>query len=330
MHAVVFKGAGGPEVVTIADVPRPEPGPSELLVRVHASALNRGDLLQRDGEYHVPEGQSAIPGVEIAGVVESCGPHASGFRQGDRVFGVVEGGGFAEYCRLDAGMANPVPGAWGFAAAAATAESWLTADETLFTLGGLAAGESVLVHASASGVGTAAVQQAVLAGAVVYGTAGLPSKVDAVRALGAAEVVNHRTHDFVDELLRLTGGRGVDLVLDFLGGKGLGRNLSVLRHGGCLVAAGLLDGVVDAHMNQLDVIERRLQIKGSSLRLRPMAEKRMVNARFRQRWLDRLLCDEIRPVIHAEYRIEEINSALQEMEENHNIGKIVLWIRHAG
>ena len=330
MRAVVFRGAGGPEVVSLADVPTPVPGPGELLVRVHATALNRADLLQRDGEYHVPKGQSTIPGVEIAGVVEALGAHATGFKPGDRVFGVVEGGAFAEYCRLDAGMANPVPAAWGFAEAAATAESWLTANETLFTLGGLTAGQSVLVHASASGVGAAMVQQAVRAGAVVYGTASSPSKIDAVKALGAKEVINHRAHEYAAELMRLTAGEGVDLVMDFLGGMALARNLSVLRRGGCVVAAGLLDGTEDASMNLLDVIERRLQIKGSSLRLRPIAEKREVNARFRERWLARLLRDEVRPVIHTSYQIEEINTALQEMEENRNIGKIVLWIRHTG
>lgn len=329
MRAVVFTGAGGPEVVTISDVPVPVPGPGELLVRVHASALNRADLLQRDGEYQVPPGQSAIPGVEVAGTVQEWGDRVGGFDRGDRVFGVVEGGGFAEYCLLDEGMANRVPDAWGFAQAAATAESWLTANETLFELGGLTAGQSVLVHASASGVGTAMVQQAVHAGAVVYGTAGSPPKADAVRALGATEVIDHRTHDFAAELLRLTGGQGVDLVMDFLGGAGLARNLSVLRHGGCVVAAGLLDGTEGAHMNLLDLIERRLQIKGSSLRLRPMAEKREVNARFRRRWLARLLADEIRPVIHAQYRLEEIGEALREMEHNRNIGKIILWVRHA-
>jgi NADPH2:quinone reductase len=323
MRAIVYTGAGGPEVVELQEIPRPVAAGDQLLIKVHASALNRGDLLQRQGEYVVPPGQSTIPGVEIAGTVEEWGERVSGFQRGDRVFGVVEGGGFAEYCLLDRGMANPIPAAWGFREAAATAESWLTANETLFTLGGLAPAQSVLIHAGASSIGTTMIQMARRVGATVYCTVGSPRKAEAVRALGADAAIDYRSTDFVPEVLHRTSGRGVDLVMDFVGGAYLSRNLSALRTGGCLVVVGLLDGL-DAQLDLLRVVERRLQIKGSSLRLRPMEEKREVNRRFRERWANILERDEVRPVIHAEYRFDEIHAAQREIEENRNIGKIVL------
>jgi NADPH2:quinone reductase len=262
MKAVIYERAGGPEAVVLKEVPRPVPTGGELLVRVQATALNRGDLLQRMGEYTVPEGQSTIPGVEIAGTVEEWGEQVTGFRRGERVFGVVEGGGFAEFCLLDQGMANRIPQAWGFQEAAATAESWLTANETLFTLGGLQAGQHVLIHAGASSIGTTMIQLARHAGATVYSTVGSARKAEAVRALGADLALEYKSQDFVREIHRITGGQGVHLVMDFIGGAWLARNLSTLRPGGCLVAVGLLEGL-EAPIDLLLMVERRLQLKGA-------------------------------------------------------------------
>jgi putative PIG3 family NAD(P)H quinone oxidoreductase len=325
MLAVVYTGVGGPDVVDIRPVARPEPEADDLLVRVHASALNRADILQRQGDYAVPAGQSSIPGVEVAGTVVAWGDDVSGYRGGERVFGVVEGGGLAEYCLLDKAMANRIPDTWGYREAAATAESWLTANETLFTLGNLAPGERVLVHASASGIGTTMVQMARMTGASVYATVGSEVKRAAVLALGAQAVIDYRQHDYVVQLRQLTGDRGMDLVMDVLGGREFSRNLSVLRDGGRLVLVGLLDGLA-APLDLLDVVERRLHIMGSSLRLRPMAEKRGVNSRFRDRWIDRLQRDEVRPVIHAEFPLSSIRAAQHEMERRRNIGKIVIRV----
>ncbi|WP_426732353.1 NAD(P)H-quinone oxidoreductase [Myxococcus faecalis] len=325
MRAVVFEGLGGPEVVKLREVPRPVPTREALLVKVHATALNRADLLQRQGEYHVPEGQSAIPGVEVAGTVEAWGEDVKGFTRGQRVFGVVEGGGFADYCLLDQGMALPIPAGFDFAEAAATSESCLTANETLFTLGHLQRGQAVLIHAAASSIGTTMVQMARHVGATTYCTVGTPRKVEAVRALGADAVFDYREQDFVQEVLRLTGGEGVPLVMDFIGGAYLGRNLDVLAHEGCLVLVGLLDGM-SAQVDLLRIVQRRLQLKGSSLRLRPLKEKREVNARFRQRWMEVLAMGGLRPVIHARHPLEEVNVALGEMEANRNIGKLVLTL----
>ncbi|WIG96455.1 NAD(P)H-quinone oxidoreductase [Myxococcus sp. SDU36] len=325
MRAVVFEGSGGPEVVKLRDVPRPVPTREALLVKVHATALNRADLIQRQGEYHVPEGQSPIPGVEVAGTVEAWGEAVRGFTRGQPVFGVVEGGGLAEYCLLDQGMALPVPAGFDFAEAAATAESCLTANETLFTLGDLKPGQAVLIHAAASSIGTTMVQMARHVGATTYCTVGSRRKVDALRALGADAVFDYREQDFVHEVLQLTRGEGVPLVMDFVGGAYLERNLAVLGHEGCLVMVGLLDGM-SAQVDLLRIVQRRLQLKGSSLRLRPMQEKREVNARFRQRWMEVLAQGGLRPVIHARYPLEDVETALGEMEANRNIGKLVLTL----
>ncbi|MFP2928612.1 NAD(P)H-quinone oxidoreductase [Pyxidicoccus sp. 3LG] len=323
MRAVIFEGSGGPEVVKLREVPRPVPTREALLVKVQATALNRADLLQRQGEYHVPEGQSSIPGVEVAGTVEAWGEDVKGFTRGQPVFGVVEGGGLAGYCLLDQGMANPIPAGFSFEEAAATAESCLTANETLFTLGQLQRGQTVLIHAGASSIGTTMVQMARHVGATAWCTVGSRRKVEALRALGADEVFDYREQDFVSEVLRLTCGEGVPLVMDFIGGAYLERNLAVLGHEGCLVLVGLLDGMT-AQVDLMRIVQRRLQLKGSSLRLRPMGEKRQVNARFRQRWMEVLARGELRPVIHAQYPLEDVGAALAEMEANRNIGKLVL------
>jgi NADPH:quinone reductase-like Zn-dependent oxidoreductase len=184
----------------------------------------------------------------------------------------------------------------------------------------------VLIHAGASSVGATMIQMAKHCGATVYSTVGSERKVEALRALGADAAINHKAQDFVDEVRRLTNGEGVCLVMDFIGGAYLKKNLLSLRPGGCLVVAGLLEGL-SAELDLLFVVERRLTIKGSSLRLRPMQEKRKVNERFRQRWLEVLARDELRPVIHASYPLEELSAAQAEMEDNRNIGKIVLSVQ---
>jgi len=329
MKAVVYTRAGGPEVVAFAEVPRPVPTGDLMRVRVHATALNRGDVLQRQGEYEIPAGQSTIPGVEVAGTVDALGERVTGFRLGERVFGVVEGGGFAEYCLLDQGMANRIPEGWGFREAAAAAESGLTSNETLFTLGGLEAGQRVLIHAGASGIGTTMIQMAHHVGATVFATVGSQEKADAVRTLGVSGAIHHRRQDFVQEVLNWSDGRGIELVMDFVGGAYLSRNLEVLRPGGCLVVVGLLEGL-EAPINLLRVVEKRLQLKGSSLRLRPMEEKREVNRRYQQRWLDVLGRHMLRPIIHAEYPLAEVKAAQEEMEAHRNIGKLILWVQSEG
>jgi len=326
MRAVTFDGHGGVEVLRISDVPRPVAGPGELLVRVRSAALNHADTLQRKGEYSAPPGESAIPGVEIAGEVEAWHPELSGFSRGDRVCGIVGSGGYAEYCRLDAGMAVPVPEGWSFVDAAATPEVFYTADTTLFELGGLAAGQTVLIHAAGSGVGTACIQLAREVGATIVATAGADEKLERCRALGAHLGINYKRQDFAAEVQRFTGGRGVDVIEDFVGTDYLAKNLSVLKDGGSLVLVGILGSLEPATVDLLPLILRRLQIKGSSMRPRPLADKRAITATFRRRWLPLLVEGRLQPVIDSVFPWEQVAEAHRRMDENRNFGKILLTL----
>jgi len=323
MRAVVCNGAGGVEVMALAEVPPPEPGPEQLRVKVRAAALNRGDTLQRMGEYPAPPGESPILGVEAAGEVESLGPGVEGFAPGDRVFGLVPGGGYAELCLMDHRLAMRMPEGWSFAQAAAVPEVFFTADTMLFVLGQLAPGETVLVHAGGSGVGTACIQMARSAGARVLCTVGSEEKARRAMALGAEAAVNYRTHDFAREVMRLTGGAGVDVVADFMGASYLTRNLAVLRPAGRLILAGVMGGMV-TEIDLDTIIGGRLQVKGTVMRSRPLADKRAIAQRFRERWLPLLAEGRLRPVVDSVYPLEQVARAHEAIEANRNFGKIIL------
>jgi putative PIG3 family NAD(P)H quinone oxidoreductase len=328
MRAVVIREPGGPEVLTIGQVPVPEPGPEQLLVRVRATALNRADTLQRRGLYPPPPGESEILGLELAGEVVSAGSAVSEIRPGDRVFGLVGGGGYAEYAVLDHLMAIPTPAAWTDAQAAAVAEVFFTANETVFVLGGLEKGQSVLIHAGGSGVGTAAIQMASAIGAQVLFTAGGPDKVRRAEALGRGGPVSgidYKAQDFQLEVMRRTNGQGVDVVLDFLGASYLGRNLAVLKTTGRLVIAALMGGA----KSEIDLgllLRRRLSVMGSALRSRSLEEKREVTRRFRERWWPMLVDGRIQPVIDSTFPLERAREAHEHMEANRNFGKIILTV----
>lgn len=324
-RAVICDGFGGPEVLKIAEVPRPEPGPGELLVRVRASALNRADLLQRSGEYSPPAGESPILGVEIAGEVEAWGEAVTGFHRGQGVFGLVGSGGYAEHCLLDAGMAIPVPEGWSWAEAAAVPEAFYTADTTLFELGELAAGQSVLIHAAGSGVGTACIQLAREIGARIFCTAGSDEKLARCRELGADFVINRKTQDFAREVLERTGGAGVDVVEDFVGADYLARNLAVLKEGGRLVQVGLLSGSA-GEIDLLKLVLRRLQVKGSSMRPRSLADKRAIARKFEERWLPLLVAGRLRPVIDSVFPLERVAEAHARLASDLSFGKILLTL----
>ncbi len=323
MRAVVLEGYGGPEVMHIRELARPEPGPEELLVRVRAAALNRGDLVQRSGEYPLPPGANPLLGVEIAGEVESCGSAVRHIRPGERVFGLVNGGGYAEYCVMDAGMAIPIPDGWSFTSAAAVPEAFFTAHETLFELGGLKAGQTVFIHAGGSGIGTACIQVAHHVGARVLFTAGTQEKIQRALALGADAGINRTTHDFAEEVLRLTDGAGVDLVEDFVGAATLERNLSILKPEGCLLLVGLMEGM-RAELDLARIVLRRLQLKGTAIRGRPLEGRRAVTRRFQQHWLPELVAGRVRPIIDSTFPLERVADAHRRMEANASFGKIIL------
>ena len=323
MKQVTVPAYGGPEVLTMVGAPEPDPEPGELLVRVRAAGVNRADCLQRAGTYPMPPGLGNVPGLEIAGEVAGAGPGVESFRAGDRVFGLVAEGGYAEYARLDAGLATPIPDGWSFAEAAAVIEVFCTANETVFELGGLDPGQSILVHAGASGVGTAAVQMAKQAGATVFFTAGSRAKVDRVLALGADHGILYKTEDFVEEVFRLTRGEGVDVIEDFIGADYLARNLSVLKPAGTLLLVGLMGGQVGP-FDLGGMLRKRLSIRGFTLRAQSVENKRAIVGRFRERWLPLLAAGSIRPVIHEIVPFAEVRRAHEMMEADRNFGKIIL------
>jgi putative PIG3 family NAD(P)H quinone oxidoreductase len=325
MKAIVLNGSGGPEVLTLGEAPRPEPKPDDLLVRVRATALNRADTLQRRGLYPPPPGDSELLGLELAGEVAGWGSAVTGFREGQRVFGLVGGGGYAEYALLDQRMAMPVPDGWSWEQAAAVPEVYFTANETVFVLGGLQRGETLLVHAGGSGVGTAAIQMAHHIGATVYFTAGSPDKIERAMALGAAAGINYKTQDFVEEVQRLTGGKGVDVVEDFLGAAYLAKNMAALKTTGRLVIVATMGGTkCEIDLNLL--MRKRLAIFGSVLRARPLEEKRLVTRRFLERWMEPLAQGKLKPIVDSTFPLAQARQAHERMESNLNFGKIILTV----
>ncbi len=325
MRAVTISQFGAPEVLKIADIPDPEPGPQHLLVRVGAFGINRADALQRAGNYPPPPGESDIPGLELAGDVISCGSAVTGFAAGDRVFGLVGSGADAEQALLDHRLAVPIPVGWSHAQAAAVIEIFCTAGETLFGRGDLKAGESILVHAGGSGVGTTAIQMAKHIGATVYFTAGTDAKVEKVLALGADGGINYKTHDFVEETKRLTDGTGVDVVEDFIGAAYFKRNIAVLKPDGRLVLVGLMGGS-KCEFDLAPMLRRRLCVRGFNLRAQPIELKQALVARFKERWMPLLIDGTVRAISHGVYPIEDVAEAHRVMEANENFGKLVVTV----
>jgi putative PIG3 family NAD(P)H quinone oxidoreductase len=327
MKAIVVREGGE---LAYREVAEPRLRPGEVLVDVHATALNRADLAQRAGHYPPPPGESDILGLEMAGVVREVPPGVHGVHAGDRVCALLPGGGYAERVAVPAGMLMAVPEGWSYAQAAALPEAAFTAFLNLFLEAGLRAGERVLIHGGASGVGTAAIQQAVLAGAAVYATAGTDEKVAACRELGADLVIPYRREDFAERILEHTGddpaAGSVDVVLDMVGEAYFERNFDLLRTGGRMVFIATLSGR-RASFDIRALMAKRIMLKGSTLRARPPAEKVRIREAFEERFGQALAEGRLDPVIDAVYGIEEADAAHARMRENRNIGKIVLLVR---
>lgn len=326
MKAVTIPEYGGPEVLAIRTLQKPHLGPEDIGVRVRAAGVNRADCLQREGLYPMPPNvDSLVPGLELAGEVDAIGSAVSRFKPGDRVFGLVSSGGCAEYACIDQGLAVPIPANWDFTTAASVIEVFCTANETVFEMGGLRADESILIHAGASGVGTAAVQLAKHEGATVLFTAGSRAKIDAVIGLGADHGILYKSYDFVEEVLRFTAGVGVDQVEDFIGADYLMRNLAVLKAKGRLVLVGLMGGdTASFHMGTM--LRKRLAIFGFTMRAQSIAEKRAIVDRFESRWMSPLSRSLIKPIIYATFPLTEVSKAHEVMEHDENVGKIVLTV----
>ena len=308
MKAVIRTGDGGTDVLKIKEIPPPQPTETQLLVDVKATALNRADLIQRRGEYPPPPGESEILGLEIAGTVSGIGENVTAFNIGDRVFGLVGGGGYAEKAVIDHRMAIPIPSDWSFEEATAVPEVFFTANENIFTLGKLTKRETILIHAGGSGVGSAGIQIAHHAGAKVFVTAGTTEKINKCIELGAKAGINYKETDFTDEISRLTNGDGVDVVLDFIGAKYLQPNLNILKTKGRLLQVGLMSGS-ETDINLGIVMRKRLKIIGSVMRPQSLEEKIAITQRFVERWLPELKAGTLRPIIDTVFTLEQVQEA---------------------
>jgi putative PIG3 family NAD(P)H quinone oxidoreductase len=318
--------ADGSGDLSWGDAPSLSPGPHQVLVEVHATAVNRADLLQRRGFYPPPPGESEILGLEAAGVVASVGPQVTKVKVGDRVCCLLAGGGYAEQIVVHEAMALPIPTGLDFAQAAAIPEAFYTAFVNIVQEASLATGERVLIHAGASGVGTAAIQLVKARGAVAYVTAGSDDKLARCRALGADEAINYKTESFAERIAALTQGQGVDVILDCVGGSYLEGNVGALRSQGRLVIIGLMGGT-KADINLGLVVSRRLRVIGSVLRTRSLAEKLAITDAFKAEVLPLFASGKMKPIVDATYPITDAAAAHDYVAANKNFGKVVLIVR---
>ncbi|HEX7069217.1 MAG TPA: NAD(P)H-quinone oxidoreductase [Rhodothermales bacterium] len=329
MKAVLVTEPGGPENLTLGPFPKPSPAPDELLVRVAATALNRADILQRQGKYPPPPGTSELLGLEIAGTVAECGENCVGFAKGDRVFGLLGGGGYAEYAVINHRHAMPIPESMSMEEAAAVPEAFLTAYQALFWLGDLYEGATVLVHAGASGVGTTAIQLAREAEARVIVTASAAKHVDCI-ALGATHAIDYKNESFPDVVREITGGKGVDIIIDFIGAPYFKGNVDSLAMDGRIVILATMGGTIVPEFNIRDLFRRRGQVITSALRNRSIDYKARLTAAFATFALPRLEDGRLRPIIDRVFDWADVAEAHQRMESNLNVGKIVLRIGGPG
>ena len=326
MQAVEITSFGAPEVLCLGERPVPQPGAGEVLIRVAASGINRPDVLQRKGHYAPPPGTSDLPGLEVAGVVESGDAAAmaeAGLKVGDRVCALLAGGGYAQWCVAPVAQCLPVPQGFSDVEAASLPETFFTVWSNVFDRGRLQPGESLLVQGGTSGIGVTAVQLARAMGATVLATAGSDAKCAACLQLGAHHAINYKTQDFVAESQRITQGRGVDVVLDMVAGDYVAREVECLAEDGRLVIIAVQGGV-KSDFNAGLVLRRRLTITGSTLRPRPVAFKGAIACALREQVWPLLEAGEVRPVIHSTFAAAEAAKAHALMESNQHIGKIVL------
>jgi putative PIG3 family NAD(P)H quinone oxidoreductase len=326
MKALVMKGSGGPEVLALREVPNPAPGRMEVVVRVRATALNRADLLQVRGRYPAPPGAPAdIPGLEYSGEVVEAGEHVQRLRPGDRVMGIVPGGAFAERVVVHEREAVSIPSSLSFEDAAAIPEAFLTAYDAMVLQGGLRSGESVLIHAVASGVGTAAVQIVRALGGRTIGTSRTKEKLDRVQREFGIDVAipTDSGPDFKDAVRKSTGGRGADLALELVGGDYVPETLASMAPRGRIILVGLLAGA-SAGLDLGRILTQRLTLIGTALRTRPLEEK-IAAARALEAHLVPLFArGALRPVVDAAYPIDEIGDAFKRLSSNESFGKLVL------
>lgn len=321
MRYVHIKNPGSNSRLVIDNTPMPTYKDCQILVRVKATALNRADLMQRYGKYPPPAGESEIPGLELAGDVVAVGTNVTQFKPGDRVYGLVGSGAFAEYCAVDASLAHHIPENWDYTQAAALPESLVTVHATLFVLGALKAGQTLLIHGAGSGIASLGIQMAKKIGATVITTVGSASKIEKAQQLGADQVINYQKQDFED----LIAENSVDLVLDFIGGDYFNRHLHLLKLGGKLIQISCLNGS-SVECNLALLMRKRLQITGFVLRSQSIEEKACLWKLAHQSWFDLLSQKQINPIIDSEYKLEQIEEAQEHMQTSAHFGKIIIHV----
>ena len=325
MIAIGIREPGPPDVLVPVERPIPAVAAGEVLIKVAAAGVNRPDVMQRQGTYPPPPGASDIPGLEIAGEIVGVASDVTSWRTGERVCALVSGGGYAEYCSAPAPQCLPIPAGLDLIQAAALPETFFTVWTNVFERGRLVAGETILIHGGSSGIGTTAIQLARASGARVIATAGSDEKCSACKALGAEVAINYRSHDFVTAVRDTTGGRGVDVVLDMVGGEYLQRNIDCLARDGRLVQIGLLSGA-KSQINMGLVLQRRLWITGSTLRARSIPEKAAIASAVHQHVWPLLEAGTVRVLVHATFPLQQAAKAHRVMESSAHIGKLVLTV----
>ncbi|MFJ3879405.1 NAD(P)H-quinone oxidoreductase [Streptomyces sp. NPDC090077] len=325
MHAITIEQPGGPEALVWAEVHDPVAGEGEVLVEVAASAVNRADVLQRQGFYDPPPGASRYPGLECSGRIVALGPGVSGWAVGDEVCALLSGGGYAQKVAVPAGQLLPVPEGVDLVTAAALPEVVATVWSNVFMVAGLRPGETLLVHGGSSGIGTMAVQLGKAVGARVAVTAGGKEKLARCAELGADVLIDYREQDFVEELRAATGGAGADVILDIMGAKYLARNLDALAVNGRLAVIGLQGGV-KAELDLRTLLAKRAAVTATSLRARPLEEKAAIIAAVREHVWPLIAAGRVRPVVHAAYPIAQAPEAHRVLEASTHVGKLLLTL----
>jgi NADPH2:quinone reductase len=324
MRQIYFEGHGGPDVIRVGEAPVPKPGPGQVLIEVAAAGVNRPDCLQRAGVYPPPAGESDIPGLEIAGRVIARGEGVRMPAEGDDVCALVGSGGYAEYALAHASLCLSAPKALGVVASAGIPENYFTVFDNIFTRGRLAPGETLLVHGGSSGIGSTAIQLAKQFGARVIATAGSSDKCAFCKTLGADFAIDYKTQDFVEEVRKIVGKHGVDVVLDMVGGTYLQRNLSVMAAEGRLVQIGFLQSATVENFDMRPIMLRRLTLTGSTLRARSVQQKAGIATALREKIWPLIEQGLVKPVIHATFPLEQARQAHEMMESSAHLGKILL------
>lgn len=325
MHAITIEQPGGPEALVWAEAPDPVAGQGEVVVEVAASAVNRADVLQRQGFYDPPPGASRHPGLECSGRIVAVGEGVSGWSVGDEVCALLAGGGYAERVAIPAGQLLPVPAGVDLVTAAALPEVVTTVWSNVFMVAGLRPGETLLVHGGSSGIGTMAIQLGKAVGARVAVTAGGKEKLERCAELGADILIDYREQDFVEELRAATDGAGADVILDIVGAKYLARNLDALAVNGRLAVIGLQGGV-KAELNLGALMAKRAAVTATSLRSRPLEEKAAIVAAVREHVWPLVATGRVRPVVHAVYPMADAAEAHRVMESSAHVGKLLLTV----